>query len=32
MGKHYSDSVRNAVLDRYKDGEPVTSIAASTSN
>lgn len=31
MGKQYSDSVRSAVLDRYKDGEPVTSIAASTS-
>lgn len=31
MGKQYSDFVRSAVLDRYKDGEPVTSIAASTS-
>ena len=30
MGKHYSNSVRGAVLDRYEAGESVTSIAAST--
>ena len=31
MSKHYSETIRCAVLDRYISGESVTSIAASTS-
>ena len=30
MGKQYSVEIRNAVLNRYRSGEPVTSISSAS--
>ena len=30
MGKKYSPDIRDAILERYRAGEPVTTISSST--
>lgn len=30
MGKKYDDDIRNTILERYRSGEPVTSITSAT--